>query len=440
MPQELTASERIDALMAIHPKGFDLSLDRIGRLLEKLGNPQDKIPPVIHFTGTNGKGSTIAFTRSILEAAGLSVHVHTSPHLVSWRERYRLGESKGPGRLVEDAVLSDAIRRVADANQGEPITIFEVLSAVMFVLFSEHPADVCLVEVGLGGRFDATNVIKSPAVSVITPVSLDHEAFLGDTIAKIAFEKAGIIKKDASVFSGLQLDDARNVIARQAAKNGSPVSFLGEEFMVGQEDGRMIWQHEAGLLDLPLPKLPGRHQLENAALAVAVSRYFIGEGCSDDTLAQGIESAVWPGRMQPFPDGRLSDVLPENSEVWLDGGHNPDAAGAIADFLGSRQRIDPRPLTLICGMLTTKDPTGYFEAIAPLKPKMITVPLPSSDADFSPEKLAEIAQTIGIEASATSGLTEALGMLDDSAGCRLLFAGSLYLVGDVLRENGTAPD
>ena len=447
-----SAAERIDALMQIHPKGFDLSLDRIRGLLEKLSNPQDRIPPVIHVAGTNGKGSTIAFCRGILEAAGLAVHVHTSPHLVNWNERYRIGRKNAPGQLADDAVLSEAIRRVADANDGKPITVFEILSAVMFVLFSEHPADVCLIEVGLGGRFDATNVVADPAVTIITPVSLDHEAYLGDTLAKIAFEKAGIIKHKVPLICGPQGDEASDVIIRQAARHKAPMQIAGQDFTGHREEGRMVWQSDNRMIDLPVPRLPGAHQIENSANAVAACLAFCASRnltLDDETIAEGVTSANWPGRMQSLTHGKLFDILPKDTEVWLDGGHNPGAAKMIFDFLQQLEANQAKPLTMICGMLTTKDPSGYFDALLPLRPKVITVPIVSSDAGFSARDLEEHARASDLDAQSANSLTEALGLfantnnhnnrIESPYSSRLLISGSLYLVGDVLDQNGTPP-
>lgn len=437
-----TAAQRIEDLSKIHPKGYDLSLDRIKVLLTKLGDPQRKIPPVIHVAGTNGKGSTIAFCRAILEAAGLSVHVHTSPHLVNWQERYRIGCTGTPGKLVSDEVLSDAIARVARANDGTAITVFEVLTAVMFVLFSEHDANVCLVEVGLGGRFDSTNIMDETALSIITPVSIDHEAYLGDTLAKIAFEKAGIIKRKTAVISGLQQDEARGTIARQAAKMATRVRFAGEDFQCQREDGRMIFSGEDCLLDLPLPRLAGDHQIENAGTAIAACLAFAGQRglqLSTDAIEKGVQDASWPGRMQRLAQGLLVDQVQSESLVWLDGGHNPGAAQMICNFLAAEQRKHQMPLTIICGMLTTKDPVGYFDNLKPLNPKIICVPIISSDAGYTPKELSTHASSAGLRSTTANSLADAINMMRENPAQRIIIAGSLYLVGDALAENGTPP-
>ena len=438
----LTAEQRIDDLMKIHPKGFDLSLERIQDLLRKLGDPQDKLPPIIHFAGTNGKGSTIAFTRAILEAAGLAVHVDTSPHLVNWHERYRLGVRGAPGRLVEDEILSDAIARVAKVNDGQPITVYEVLTAVAFLLFSEWPADVCLIEVGLGGRFDSTNVMENTDISVITPISYDHEAYLGDTLAKIAFEKAGIIKRDTPLIIGLQEDEALDVIIRQAARNRATTSISGQTFTAMREHGRLVYQDEEVLLDLVLPRLAGEHQISNAATAITTCRLFCqlhGIPLTDAMLDEGLQKADWPARMQHLTHGSLIDAMPDTCDVWLDGGHNPGAGKMIAQFLSDLEERDPRPLTLVCGMLNTKDAGGYFREFETLAERVITVPITSSDAGIDPERLADEAENAGLPAVAAPSLQRALQMIDGSQPNRVLVCGSLYLAGDMLKQNATPP-
>ena len=437
-----TAAQRIEDLSKIHPKGYDLSLDRIKVLLTKLGDPHHKMPPVIHVAGTNGKGSTIAFCRAILEAAGLSVHVHTSPHLVNWHERYRIGCKGTPGKLVSDAVLSDAIARVASANDGTAITVFEVLTAVMFVLFSEHDADVCLVEVGLGGRFDSTNIMDETALSIITPISIDHEAYLGDTLAKIAFEKAGIIKRKTAVISGLQQDEARDTIARQAARMATRVHFAGEDFQCQREDGRMVFAGEDCLLDLPLPRLAGDHQIENAGTAIAACLAFAGQQkweLSTGAIEKGVQGASWPGRMQRLTNGHLVDQVQSESQLWLDGGHNPGAAQMICNFLAAEQRKHKMLLTIICGMLTTKDPSGYFENLKPLNPEIICVPIVSSDAGYTPQDLSAHVASTGLRSTTANSLADAMNMVSKNPAQRIVIVGSLYLVGDALAANGTPP-
>lgn len=438
------AGQEIEKLLALHPKGFDLSLDRITRLLDRLGNPQDRLPPVIHVAGTNGKGSVTAFSRSILEAAGLSVHVHTSPHLVNWHERYRLGRKGGRGELVSDPVLADAVRRVADANAGEKITVFEILTAVTFVLFSEHPADVAIIEVGLGGRFDATNVISSPAVSVIMPISLDHQAYLGDRVELIAAEKAGIMKRGRPVVIGHQEEDgARDVLVTTAERLGCPVSVYGQDFMAHEEYGRLIYQDEDGLTDLPLPRLPGRHQYANSAAAIRAVKA-AGFAPSEAAIENGLTSVEWPGRLQRLIEGRLAAIAPRGAEIWVDGGHNPGAGQVIAETMANLEERDPRPLFLIIGMINTKDPVGYFNAFKGLAEHVFAVPIRGSDAGIDAVALASDAASAGFKAAPVSSVAEALAEIGDifaneDNAPRILIGGSLYLVGDVLADNGTVP-
>ncbi|WP_156373592.1 MULTISPECIES: folylpolyglutamate synthase/dihydrofolate synthase family protein [unclassified Rhizobium] len=438
------AGQEIDKLLALHPKGFDLSLDRITRLLDRLGNPQDRLPPVIHVAGTNGKGSVTAFSRAILEAAGLSVHVHTSPHLVNWHERYRLGKKGGRGALVGDAVLADAVRRVAEANAGEKITVFEILTAVTFVLFAEHPADVAIIEVGLGGRFDATNVIRKPAVSVIMPISLDHQAYLGDRVELIAAEKAGIMKRGCPVVISHQEEDtARDVLVSIAERLSCPLTIYGQDFMAHEEFGRLVYQDEFGLADLPLPRLPGRHQYGNAAAAIRAVKA-AGFDLTDGAIEAGLVNVEWPGRLQRLTEGKLASLGPKGAEIWVDGGHNPGAGQVIAETMANLEEREPRPLFLIIGMINTKDPVGYFNAFKGLAEQVFTVPIRASDAGIDAVALADDAASAGFEVAAVSTVAEALAAIteifaDEPVPPRILIGGSLYLVGDVLADNGTPP-
>lgn len=430
--------------MGLHPKGFDLSLDRIIRLLERLGNPHRRLPPVIHVAGTNGKGSCAAICRALFEAAGHSVHVHTSPHLVNWHERFRIGRKGEPGRHVEDEVLADALRRVANANRGETITVFEILTAAMFVLFAEHPADAAIIEVGLGGRFDATNVIDTPAVSVIMPIGLDHQAYLGDRIELIAMEKAGIMKRGRPVVIGYQDNDvAREVLIDKAERLGCPTTVYGREFFAFEEHGRMAYQDEKGLMDLPLPRLPGRHQISNAAAAIAAVSA-AGFPVSHDEAERAMETVEWPGRLQRLTEGVLVELLPEGSELWLDGGHNPHAAAMIAETLAGMQDRTERPLFLVTGMINTKDAVGYFQAFTSMARHVFTVPVAESDAGVDPADLAEDALEAGLTAQPMKSVAEVLRLLGEGWNRlepppRVLIGGSLYLAGEVLRDNGTPP-
>ncbi|RWO53077.1 folylpolyglutamate synthase/dihydrofolate synthase family protein [Mesorhizobium sp.] len=437
----LAADREIESLMSLHPKGFDLSLDRISRLLERLGNPQDHLPPVIHIAGTNGKGSCAAFSRALLEAAGHRVHVHTSPHLVNWHERYRLA-ADGGGRLVEDEVFADAIARVAKANEGQKITVFEILTAVTFLLFSEHPADAVIIEVGLGGRFDATNVITEPAVSVIMPVSLDHESFLGDRVELIAAEKAGIIKSGCPVVIGAQESEtALQVLIETAERLDCPAFVYGQDFLAFEENGRMVYQDEDGLMDLSAPRLPGRHQFANAAAAIAAVKsagFEISHRVADKAMA----NVTWPGRMQKLPQGRLTELAPKGADIWLDGGHNPGAGVVVAEALAEQEEKNPRPLFLICGMINTKDQSGYFRAFKGLVRHVYTVPVSLSEASVPNDELAIRAVEAGLSAEPVSSVANALMLLRDTwdgPPPRILISGSLYLAGAVLAENGTPP-
>ncbi|WP_083507684.1 bifunctional folylpolyglutamate synthase/dihydrofolate synthase [Aureimonas frigidaquae] len=437
------ADAEIAALMLRHPKGFDLSLDRIARLLDQLGNPQDRLPPVIHVAGTNGKGSTIAFCRAMLEAEGLSVHVHTSPHLVSWSERYRLGRPGEPGRLVDDAVLADAIHRVATVNDGAPITVFEILTAVTFLLFSEHPADAALIEVGLGGRFDATNVMKSPAATLVSTVSLDHQSYLGDHVHEIAREKAGIFKRGVPAVIGQQSEQAAlDVLCDRAARVGAPATVYGQDFLAYEEHARLIYQDEQGLLDLPLPRLPGRHQISNAALAIAGLRA-AGLPASDAAISRGMSRAEWPGRLQRITTGRLYALTVEGTELWLDGGHNPGAGTVVAEAIADMEDRVQRPLFLIAGMLNTKDPVGFFEAFAGMARRVFTVPIRTSDAGIGPDALADAALDAGLEAEPCDSVEEAIRLIStgwqSQPAPRIVICGSLYLAGDVLSDSSLAP-
>ncbi len=439
----LEADVEIARLLALHPKGFDLSLDRITRLLDRLGNPQDHIPPVIHIAGTNGKGSCAAFSRALLEAQGRLVHVHTSPHLVHWHERYRLATTGG-GKLVADDMLADAIRRVGEANRSEKITVFEILTAVTAVLFAEHPADVCIIEVGLGGRFDATNVIKQPICSIIMPISMDHEAYLGDRVELIAAEKAGIIKSGCPVVVGAQDSEiAQQVIIDTAERLGCPIQVYGQNFLAFEQNSRMIFQDQAGLMDLMPPRLFGHHQYANAAAAIAGVKA-AGFPVDDRTADKAMASVIWPGRMQRLPHGVLSGLMPKSSEVWIDGGHNPGASTVIAAALTEQEKKVRRPLFLISGMINTKDQTGYFKSFYGMARHVYTVPVTMSDAGVPNEELAVRAIQAGLSAEPVSSVANALMLLrdiwnGDEPAPRILIGGSLYLVGEVLAENGTPP-
>ena len=428
-------------LTALHPKRIDLSLERIERLLAALDHPEKKLPPVIHIAGTNGKGSVVAFLRAMLEAAGQRVHVYTSPHLVRINERYRLGASP-EGKFVSDKELTATLEECEAANAGAPITVFEITTAVGLMLFARHPADVLLMEVGLGGRLDATNVIDHPLATVITPIAIDHTEFLGDTLEKIATEKAGILKRGTPAIVAAQHRDALAVIERQAAKIGAPLKIAGEDWTATEERGRLVYQDEAGLLDLPPPKLYGRHQFENAGLAIAALRTLASFKLTPAAYEAGMVKADWPARLHRLAQGPLVALAPEGSEVWLDGGHNPEGGRAIAAALADLEERVSRPLVLIVGMLASKDCEGFLRNFTGLARRMIAVPVPNVEKSLSAEAVADAARAIGLPATSRDNLSEALEVarkLDLDPPPRILITGSLYLAGEVLRENGTLP-
>jgi dihydrofolate synthase/folylpolyglutamate synthase len=427
-------------LLALHPRRIDLSLDRVWRILAALGHPERCLPPVIHVGGTNGKGSTVAFLRAILEAAGKRVHVYTSPNLVRINERFRLGRAGG-GALVEDTALAAALEECERKNGDAPITVFEIETAAAFLLFARHPADMLLLEVGLGGRLDATNVIERPLATVITPVSMDHLDYLGDTIDKIAGEKAGILKRCVPAIVAAQPRAALAVIERTAQRLGAPLRIAGEDWTATEERSRLVYQDDAGLLDLPAPRLAGRHQFENAGTAIATLRAVDGLALTPDAFEAGMIKADWPARMQRLSHGRLLAFAPDGSEVWLDGGHNPDAGRAIAAALADLEERVPRPLVLVIGMLSTKDAAGFLQNFAGLARRVIAVPI-RQDKAIPADALAEIARAASLPAISRDSVEAALataGKLDLEPPPRILIAGSLYLAGEVLAANGTPP-
>jgi dihydrofolate synthase/folylpolyglutamate synthase len=431
----------VTRLLALHPKRIDLTLERMWRILAALGHPERRLPPVVHVAGTNGKGSTIAFMRAILEAAGLRVHVYTSPHLVRFNERFRLGAG-GEGRLASDVELGEALTQCERANGGAPITVFEITTAAGLLLFERHPADILLLEVGLGGRLDATNVIERPLATVVAPVSLDHAEFLGDTVGKIAAEKAGIFKPDVPAIVAAQPREALEVIERQAARLHAPIRIAGEDWTATEERGRLVYQDDAGLIDLPAPKLYGRHQFENAGLAIAALR-------AVDTLRlapaafEGIAKAEWPARMQRLSSGSLAALVPQGGELWLDGGHNPDGGRVIASALADLEERVSRPLVLIVGMLANKDSEGFLRNFTGLARRIVTVPIPQQENTLPAAALADAARAIGLPAQESPDIETALaaiGSFDLDQRPRILITGSLYLAGAALALNGTLPD
>lgn len=431
----------IDKLSAIHPKGYDLSLDRISRLLAGLGDPQLSIPPAIHVAGTNGKGSTLAFCRAILEAQGYRVHAHTSPHLVNWHERFLIGGAGG-AKMVSDDMLVEAIGRVAAKNGGAPVTIFEILTAAMFLLFAENDSDYSLIEVGLGGRFDATNVIPTPFASLITSIAVDHRDQLGDREEVIAAEKAGIVKRGCPVIIGPQIESVLAVLEETALHRNAPVFAANRDFSFFEQAGRFIYQDELGLLDLPLPRLRGAHQLANGATAIAVMR-FCDVPISERAFERAMETVHWPGRMERLRNGDLYDHVGQGVEIWLDAGHNPSAGLAIASALADLEERAPMPVFLICGMLTTKEPRAFFECFTGIAERLFAVPLADSESGFSPRELTRQAGQARLPASPCLSVEDALdaiaGLLSDGEPARVLICGSFHLLGEVFRKNGTLP-
>jgi dihydrofolate synthase/folylpolyglutamate synthase len=440
--------ESSDALiarfLALHPKSIDLSLGRVERLLAALGHPEHRLPPVIHVAGTNGKGSTIAFMRAMLEAAGLVVHVYTSPHLVRFHERIRLGQPGG-GRFVDEERLVGALRICDQVNAGAPITVFEITTVAAIHLFAEAPADVLLLEVGLGGRFDATNVVADPACAVITPIGLDHAEYLGDTLEKVAFEKAGIIKTGRPTVIARQDYAAAETVLRDVAeqRGASPILIGGQDFSTHEENGRVIYQDEDILLDLPLPRLVGAHQISNAGTAIAALRAGGFHRLSAPGFETGIRAAEWPGRLQRLTRGVLPGLAPEGAELWLDGGHNPDGGRALSAAMADLSERSDAPLVLIAGMLGTKDGEGFLRNFAGLARELIAVPVPGQVAGRPAMEVASIAARAGLVASTAAGVESAIASLRDTVWekpPRVLICGSLYLAGAVLASNGTPPE
>jgi len=413
----------LERLKALHPKLIDLNLDRMLRVCEALGRPQDHLPPVVHVAGTNGKGSTLAILRAIAEAQGLRVHVYTSPHLVRFAERIRLA-----GTLIDEDYLAYCLSRVETANAGQPLTFFESTTAAAFLAFSETPADLLLLETGLGGRLDATNIIAHPRLTIITPVDYDHQAFLGNDLSTIARQKGGIFKRGTPALSARQPDEAAQALEWQALKHNVSLNSIGQGIDAWREGDRLIFQDENALYDLPLPALPGAHQIENAGLAIKAALML---GLRTEAIEAGLKTAQWPGRLQALKAGPLYQALGNTaSELWLDGGHNPHAARALRDFIDQQQTRDPKPLHLICGLINTKDAAEFFAHFTGLKAHIHCVSF-SSDAAIPPAELAAAAQGKGLKADAAISPLDAIMALPQEP-LRVLICGSLYLVGDCL--------
>ena len=412
-------------MMTLHPKVIDLTMDRVHRLLAALGHPERRLPPVIHIAGTNGKGSTQAMIRAGLEAGGAKVHAYTSPHLARFHERIRLA-----GELISEPALTALLDECVAANGPDEITFFEITTCAALLAFARSPADFTLLEVGLGGRLDATNVVDAPRLTIITPVSLDHQQYLGETLPEIAGEKAGIIKRGVPVIVGPQAPEGLAVIEARAARLGAPVLAFGQHWTVWEERGRMVFQDENGLLDLSLPNLPGPHQVQNAGAAIAALRVL---GRDEAACEAAVSRAFWPARMQRLRTGPLIEMAPE-AEVWLDGGHNPAGGEAVAATLA---RMPQRETHLICGMLNTKDVRGYMRPLAGQVTMLHAVSIPGEANTLPAEATRDAARAEGIPAEAALSVADALGAITARAPqARVLICGSLYLAGAILRENG----
>lgn len=437
--------ERLDEILArlkrLHPLSIDLSLGRIERLLVKLGHPERRLAPVIHIAGTNGKGSVTAFLRAMLEAEGLRVHVYTSPHLVRFNERIVMAGSVSgePSQPIDEGRLADVLERVEKLNAGNSITFFEITTAAALLAFAETPADVVLLEVGLGGRLDTTNVVPKPMACAITSISLDHAERLGGTLESIASEKAGILKPNVPAVIARQPDSVLGVIEDRAQAIGAPLERAGLEFDCFRQNGRLIYQTENRLIDLPLPNLAGRHQIGNAGVAIAAALHV---GIGETAISEGLMGVRWPARMQRLASGSLADRVGRDVELWLDGGHNPAGGAALAEAFADLEERSPRPLWLVVGMMGQKDVAGFLSPFRGLASRIITVPIPGAhEAPFSPERLSEIAAEVGFESEAAASIEDALRRIasNTAGGLRVLICGSLYLAGHVLAlQDGTA--
>lgn len=420
----MTANDRISAVLRrfglLHHKDIDLGLDRMRELLAKAGGPHLSLPPVVHVAGSNGKGSTIAFLKAMAEAHGLRVHVHTSPHLVRLNERYVIA-----GVEITDNELADLLEEAEAINDNAPATEFELLCLVMFLAFSRTPADLAIIEVGLGGELDATNVIVKPALCLLTPISVEHTDWLGKDIAGIARAKAGIIKQGSVVISSDQANPVKDVIERAAFRQRANVKFLGEDISCLLEDGRLVWSDDKQLFDLPPPALSGAWQVQNAGLAIAAAVHL---GWSEKAIAKGLRQVKWPGRLQ-----RLSGIpqLSTDTEVWLDGAHNPHAALELAGFIRERNYIEPLKLEMILSMQATKDLSGFLLPFKAFEPIIHLVPLLGTRAPIAVDEMAREVLALGFATQSHSDLQAALNAITKGK-VRLLITGSLYLVGEVL--------
>jgi len=419
----------IHRLRANHPSLIDLTTGRVERLLAALGHPERRLPPVIHVAGTNGKGSTVAYLRAIAEAAGLKVHAITSPHLVRFAERIRVA-----GTLITDEALAELIERVEAANAGQPISFFEITTALALLAFAETPADLCIVEVGLGGRFDASNVFDAPAVSVITPVDYDHLDLLGPELSKITWEKAGVIKAGRPVVCARQMDEALVAIEKEAEALGAPLTLMGRDFDAWEERGRLMVQMGEQLYDLPPPSLFGGYQFANAGLAVAVALTLGDPRIDEAALAKGVSSAVWPARFQRLTVGPMAELAKaRGADLWLDGGHNPHAGRALAEAAGRLVARDPRPLVLVAGMFARKDALGFFQPFAELNPPVFATTFDSPNAAEA-QDIAVAARQAGLAAETVTNVEEGLrrALALPGPAPHVLICGGLHFAGEVL--------
>jgi dihydrofolate synthase / folylpolyglutamate synthase len=415
-------------LLSLHPKIIDLSLGRMQDILAKLGHPERKLPPVIHVAGTNGKGSTVSYLRHIMEAAGLKAHAYTSPHLVKFHERIRVA-----GELISEADLSALLEECEVVNGGEPITFFEITTAAAFLAFSRTPADYLILEVGLGGRLDATNVIDRPELCVITTIDYDHQQYLGNTLTLIAGEKAGILKRGRPAIIGAQPDEARAEIERVGERVRAELHIAGQDWQVYEQHGRLVFQDEGGLLDLPMPQMKGRHQIDNAGNAIAAIRRLDDPRISDMHIAEGVKATTWPARMQKLGQGALCAFIPAEAELWLDGGHNPSAGRVLAQAFSELNDRHSRPLVLVWGMLNTKDVGSFIGCFAGIASRVVAITIPDEENAVAAEKLADAARAHGLAAETAQSLEAALRQASSTVPApRILICGSLYLAGRVL--------
>jgi dihydrofolate synthase / folylpolyglutamate synthase len=433
----MPTSDRILAeLKTLHPRLIDLSLGRIEALLAKLGSPQLRLPPVIHIAGTNGKGSVAAFLKAMIEAAGKRVHVYTSPHLVRFHERIAIAGADGKARPIDEGELVDRLLHTQRVNASDAITQFEITTAAALQAFADHPADALILEVGLGGRLDATNVVARPAISIITPIAFDHADKLGDTIAKIAWEKAGILKPGVPAVISQQPDEALEVISARAMEVSAPLLVWGADYEAFEQRSRLVYQSAERLMDLPLPALMGRHQITNAGTAVAAALHLKPLGLADaDAIERGLLDVRWPARMQHLANGPLSQLLVPGSELWLDGGHNPAGGQAIAQTLAEIEERAPKSVGLVLGMMGQKDAAAFLEHFSGLVRRIATVPIPGApEAAHDPAALAAIATSAGFTAEPAADVETAIRRLQttQSGPLRILICGSLYLAGHVL--------